>query len=176
MAEDALTIRQAAALLGCHPNTVRNRIKSGVYQADKVQTENGETYLIPRSELSQASLTNSLVGPSQSQPVPNPLPDVREAMRAMLEPFVEELGAVREELGRERERRERAEERAATFEAELQALREARESPVSPGPETPTPASGDAQEAATQSAYSATLRPHGDEATGRPWWRRIFGG
>ncbi len=42
--------------------------------------------------------------------------------------------------------------------------------------ETPTPpAPGDAQEA-IQSAHSATLRPQGDEAEGRPWWRRIFGG
>ena len=45
MAEEALTIRQAATLLGVHANTVRNRIKSGRYQADKVVTEHGETYL-----------------------------------------------------------------------------------------------------------------------------------
>jgi hypothetical protein len=90
----------------------------------------------------------------------------------MLEPFVEELGAVREELGREKERRERAEQRVE----ELQRRLEARESPASPGPsESPTPAGGDAQEA-THSAHSATLRPHGNEAKGRPWWRRVFGG
>ena len=172
MAEDALTIRQAAVLLGCHPNTVRNRIKAGTIQAGKVQTENGETYLIPRSELSQAPPTNSLVGPSQSQPVPNLLPDVREAMRAMLEPFVEELGTVREELGRERERRERAEERAANLEAENQALREARESPETVEEETeasePRPATGGPQ--------AATERPKREPITLRSLRRRIFGG
>jgi cell division septum initiation protein DivIVA len=47
----------------------------------------------------------------------------------MLEPFVKELGDVREELGREKESRERAEERVEELEAELAALREARESP-----------------------------------------------
>ena len=31
-----LTIRQAATVLKVHPNTVRNRIKSGLYQAEKV--------------------------------------------------------------------------------------------------------------------------------------------
>jgi excisionase family DNA binding protein len=148
--EEALTIRQAAALLGVHPNTIRNRVKAGRYQADKVQTENGETYLIPRSELAEDSTTNKLVRPTQSQP----LPDVREAMRAMLEPFVRELGEVREELGREKERRERAEERIEELESRL----EARESPESPGPsDTPTDAGTEAQ-----------------ESTQRPWWRRMF--
>ncbi len=33
---DTLTIRQAAALLNVHPNTVRNRIKSGTYRAEKI--------------------------------------------------------------------------------------------------------------------------------------------
>jgi excisionase family DNA binding protein len=118
---DALTIRQAAALLGVHPNTIRNRVKARTYAADKVQTENGETYLIPRSELARDSTANNLVRPTQSQP----LPDVREAMQAMLEPFVRELGDVREELGREKERRERAEERIE----ELERQQEQRESP-----------------------------------------------
>ncbi len=134
MAEDALTIRQAAALLNVHPNTVRNRIKAGTYQAEKVVTENGETYLIPRSELSQVSTTNSLVTPSPAQLPSQPLPDVREAMRAMLEPFVKELGDVREELGRERERREQLQHERDELRRELDALKEARGSPESPGP------------------------------------------
>ena len=161
MAEDALTIRQAAALLNVHHNTIRNRIKAGKYQADKVITENGETYLIPRSELSKDSTTNNVVTPTPTQSPSQPLPDVREAMRAMLEPFVRELGDVREELGRERERRERAE-------AELAKLREARESPESPGP-TEDPAEAPA------ASQAATETPQAD-STRRPWWRRILGG
>jgi excisionase family DNA binding protein len=168
MAEDALTIRQAAALLNVHPNTVRNRVKAGKYRAEKVLTENGETYLIPRSVLEQETSTNSLVTPSLPQSPSQPLPDVREAMRAMLEPFVKELGEVREELGRERQRRQHSEEEAATLRAQLRALSEAREAPVSPGPtETPPDASAAPQ--------TATRRPQAED-TGRPWWRRIFGG
>jgi hypothetical protein len=127
-----------------HPNTVRNRIKSGAYEAEKVITERGETYMIPRSELSD-STTNRLPSASQSQS----LPDVREAMHALLEPFVRELGDVREELGRERERREAAERRNGDLERELREAREATESPEA----------GESEEAAEP----------------RSWWRRIFG-
>jgi excisionase family DNA binding protein len=144
--EETLTIRQAATLLNVHPNTVRNRIKSGAYRAEKVITERGQTYVIPRYELSKDLDTNNPPSASHSQP----LPDVRETMRAMLEPFVRELGEVREELGRERERRERAE-------AELSKLLEARESAEAPAP---------------------TETPQQPQAASSPltWWQRIFGG
>jgi len=155
---DTLTIRQAATLLNCHPNTVRNRIKSGAYKAEKVITERGETYMIPRSELSD-STTNRLPSASQSQS----LPDVREGIRAVLEPFVRELGDVREELGRERERREAAERRNGDLECELREAREALEaSEISAPADTPPDAPGDAHE--------ATESPER-----RSWWRRWFG-
>ena len=93
---ETLAIRQATTLLNVHSNTVRNRIKSGLYHADKVITEHGETYVIPRSELSQESPPNNLPSPLPSQP----LPDDRETMQVILEPFVRELGVVREELQR----------------------------------------------------------------------------
>jgi excisionase family DNA binding protein len=38
-----ITIREAATLLDVHPNTVRNRIKDGAIQAEKVVTERGPT-------------------------------------------------------------------------------------------------------------------------------------
>lgn len=125
---ETLTIRQAATLLGVHPNTVRNRIKAGVYQAEKVVTERGETYIIPRYELAQDLTTNRVPSASHSQS----LPDVREAMQAMLEPFVKELGNVREELGRERERREWAERRVGELERQLGAPQEPQNAPESP--------------------------------------------
>ncbi len=139
MAEEALSIRRAATLLNVHPNIVRNRIKAGTYQAEKVVTEKGETYLIPRSELSQASTANNLVIPSPSQSPSQTLPDVREAMQAMLEPFVKELGDVREELGRERERREQLQHERDELRRELDDLKEARGLPESPGPTKRTP-------------------------------------
>src|SRR5215217_6581301 len=102
---DRLTIAEAAALLGVHKNTVRNRIKNGSYRAEIVQTERGPTYLIKR----------------ESQPA-------MEFVQELLRPFVRELGEVREELGAERARRQMAEERVVSLEAELETFRETRES------------------------------------------------
>src|SRR5919112_917270 len=122
---DRLTIADAAALLGVHKNTVRNRIKTGVYRAELVQTERGPTYLIERESLLTNLSTNTLSSASQEVVSPQAMEFVQELLR----PFVSELGEVREELGAERARRQMAEERAAALEAELEALREERESP-----------------------------------------------
>jgi excisionase family DNA binding protein len=159
VAEEALTIRQAATLLRVHHNTVRNRIKSGRYQADKVVTEHGETYLIPRSELDHDLPANKLVDPLPSQSPSQSLPDVREAMQVMLEPFVRELGEVREELGREKERRERAEQRIEELERQL----ESRESP-------------ERVEEASEGAEHRSYAEGAQQGVQRPWWRRMFGG
>ena len=163
--EDRLTIAEAATLLGVHKNTVRNRIKDGTYEAEKMITERGQTYLIERKSLLTNLTTNTLS--SDSQQLVNPVP--MEFVQELLRPFVSELGGVREELGAERTRRQMAEERAATLEAELQALKEIRETPENPAPtETPPDALGDAQE--------ATERPEAQETTEpRSWWRRMFG-
>jgi excisionase family DNA binding protein len=116
MEEPGLTIREAATLLNVHPNTVRNRIKDGTYIAEKVITERGQTYIIPRSELQKDLPANKL--PSASQPASQTL--VRELLQDLLEPFVRELGSVREELGRERALREHAERRVEELEQRLE--------------------------------------------------------
>jgi transcriptional regulator with XRE-family HTH domain len=48
---ERVTIAEAAALLGCHFNTVRSRLKAGMYRAEKVDTENGLTWMIERESL-----------------------------------------------------------------------------------------------------------------------------
>ena len=40
---ERVTITEAATLLGVHPNTVRGRVKAGIYDAEKVATEHGLT-------------------------------------------------------------------------------------------------------------------------------------
>jgi transcriptional regulator with XRE-family HTH domain len=48
---ERVTIAEAAALLGCNPNTVRYRVMSGMYRAEKIDTEHGPTWMIERESL-----------------------------------------------------------------------------------------------------------------------------
>ena len=157
---DRLTIAEAAALLGVHKNTVRNRIKDGYYRAEMVQTERGPTYLIERESLLTNLNTNTLSSASQELVGPQAMKFVQELLR----PFVSEVGEVREELGAERARRQIAEERTAALEAELEALREAQESPQTVEEELDR----------AEEPHSATVEDQ--QGTQRPWWRRWFGG
>ncbi len=128
-----------------------------------VQTERGPTYLIERESLLTNLNTNTVSSASQELVGQQALEFVQELLR----PFVNELGEVREELGAERVRRQIAEERAAALEAELEALRQPRESPetVEEEPERaePHPDVPGAQEDSQEGAR-------------KPWWRRIIGG
>src|ERR671920_934202 len=121
---DRLTIAEAAALLGVHKNTAHNRIKNGSYRTEIVKTERGPTYLIERESLLTNLRANTLSRASQELVGHQAMEFVQELLR----PFVSELGEIREELGAERVRRQMAEQRAAALEAELEALREPRES------------------------------------------------
>jgi hypothetical protein len=96
-----------------------------MYRAEMVQTERGPTYLIERESLLTNLNTNTLSSASQELVGPQAMQFVQELLR----PFVSEVGEVREELGAERARRQIAEERTAALEAELEALKEAQESP-----------------------------------------------
>jgi excisionase family DNA binding protein len=188
---DRLTIAEAAALLGVHKNTVRNRIRNGLYRAEMVQTERGPTYLIERESLLTNLSTNTLSSASQELVSQQAMEFVQELLR----PFVSELGEIREELGAERVRREMAEStlRAGMAEEqrrreeaererddlrrELYALREARESPqtVEDQPERAEEPRSD-----TEGAQGGTERPqqrHGwrEPLDKLPWWQYVLG-
>jgi excisionase family DNA binding protein len=180
---DTLTISEAAAFLGVHKNTVRNRIKDGTYEAEQVLTERGPTYFIKRESILNTLTTNTLSSASQEHGTAIVSPQSLAFVQELLRPFVNELGQVREELGAERVRREMAEttlhevmaeERRRREEAErerdelrreLYALREAPESPESPAPsDTPPDAGREVQEATER-----------QEEERRGWFRRFFG-
>jgi excisionase family DNA binding protein len=106
---DTLTISEAAAFLGVHKNTVRNRIKDGTYEAEQVVTERGPTYFIKRESILNTLTTNTLSSASQEHGTAIVSPQSFAFVQELLRPFVNELGQVREELGAERARREMAE-------------------------------------------------------------------
>jgi excisionase family DNA binding protein len=155
MDNKGLTITEAATLLGVHKNTIRNRIRDGTYKAEKVITERGHTWLIERDSLFAGDnlIDNTLS--NASQVVVNQ--DVSLALQTVLEPFVRDLGNVREELGRERALRERAEQELEELKQGLEASSEPREPPTSRSEE----------EAGTQAPQDPEKRSS--------WWRRFFG-
>ncbi len=160
--EGRVTITEAATLLGVHPNTVRNRVKAGVYKAEKIFTENGFTWM-----LDPDSLVNALP-PKDSQQVPSQTVNTNsvtpmELVQDLLRPFVEDLGRVREELGAERERREQAERERDELRDRLVALQASHSTPNASDEATPHPDTVDAQ--------GATGEPER-----KPWWVRWFGG
>jgi hypothetical protein len=169
---DRVTIAQAAALLGVHPNTVRNRVKAGVYDAEKVVTENGQTWMITRNSL----LNNPLPKGSQqapSQRKPNVELQATELVQELLRPFVEDLGRVREELGAERVRREQAERERDELRRQLDERSEA-----TGGPETAVgePYSTHAPPSPEWPIYGTSPQEAADSLQRGPsWWKRFFG-
>jgi transcriptional regulator with XRE-family HTH domain len=71
---ERVTITEAAALLGRHPNTVRSRLKAGMYRAEKIDTENGLTWMIERESLTTGT-SQEVSG--RDGPVGEPEPPVR---------------------------------------------------------------------------------------------------
>jgi hypothetical protein len=160
-----VTITEAATLLGVHPNTVRSRVKAGVYDAEKVATEHGLTWMIDPDSLVNDPL------PRDSQHAPSQMvnPDAvtpMEMVQDLLRPFVEDLGRVREELGAERVRRVQAEHERDELRARLETLQAPESAPDAS--DSPSPRSD------TVGAQEGVQEP--EETARRSWWRRWFGG
>jgi hypothetical protein len=85
---ERVTIREAATLLGVHPNTIRNRVKAGMYDAGKVVTERGETWMIARDSLTINTPTHA------PQQLVSRVPE--EALTALAREIVKEAGLERD--------------------------------------------------------------------------------
>jgi DNA-binding PucR family transcriptional regulator len=178
-AADRVTIAEAATLLGVHPNTVRNRVKAGIYDAQKVVTESGQTWMIARNSI----LNNPL--PKGSQSPPSQIqPDVdlqaTHLVQELLSPFVEDLGRAREELGAERVRRELAEQERDRLAAEQAAERSLREEAERERDELAARlrASSEPQELSERVSEAVNRGESSElqEPVERPsWWRRLLG-
>ena len=117
-----LTITQAAALLGVHPNTVRKQVKRGELPSQRVLTPQGLIYVIPREALGLPESDPVNLGLTDLQPASSPttgltsLVSELSAARAERERLQATIERQAEELGRERALRQVAEERAAGLE------------------------------------------------------------
>ena len=167
--KEYVSVGEAAKLLGVHRNTIHHRIKAGRITAHKVVEGEREVYRVERDSLGVGRTSADVHTFDAQRPIA--VEELGRVIAARIDEigrdYAEQLGDLREQLGSERAHRQIAEQRAADLEAKLEKL-EARESPVSPGPnESSVPAPGEAQ--------AAIESPQADER-GRPWWRRIFGG
>jgi len=170
---DRVTIAEAATLLGVHPNTIRNRVKAGIYDAQKVVTENGQTWMIARNSI----LNNPLPKGSQqapSQQSPNVEVQAAHLVQDLLRPFVEDLGRVREELGAERVRRELVEQERDRLAAEQAAERERDELAARLRASSEPRELAERVSEAVDSSEEASPKPQ-DPIERPSWWRRFFG-
>jgi hypothetical protein len=86
-AVERVTIAEAAALLGRHPNTVRSRVKAGMYPAEKVHTENGPAWMIERDSLTDNAPTTA------PQQIASGVPDAQQAaIQELARAIVREAG------------------------------------------------------------------------------------
>jgi excisionase family DNA binding protein len=144
----ALTVAQAAEVLGVSQDAVRKRIRRGTIQSGR--DESGRVYVyVPASE------TVHKTGQDTSQP--------QSDTTALISAKDETIAALRDQL--EAERQAHAEARRLLMAAlerippQLEAPSEPPQSPESPAPrDTPTEAPEEPQ-----------------EGVQRPWWRRWFG-
>jgi hypothetical protein len=88
---ERVTIAEAAALLGCHPNTVRSRVKAGMYRAEKFHTENGPTWMIERDSLTANAPTTAPQQGVSGVPVVQ-----QEAIQELARTIVTESGIARD--------------------------------------------------------------------------------
>jgi DNA-binding transcriptional MerR regulator len=213
-----VTTQQAARALGISPRTVRWHIEQGNLQARPQGEGVNRTWLVSISSLQAFRDKRQTAGEvPRGYRTPTDGADIAtdssgEAIRVLaerledaaaraaeyrvrLELTEQASSTLRAELDEERRRREAAERERDDLRRRLEASREARESPVSPGPtETPTATGEGTQETreATQSA-AETLRgpeprpttggaPEGQQRPAQPGrrrgrlWRRVFGG
>lgn len=152
--EELVTVQEAAALLGVHPNTVRNRIKAGQYAAEWAPSPHGPRQLIPRVQLVCDPSQDPVVVRDDSNGSNNLVllrAQQEAALQRVLVPFVDRLEAVTRENGR-------LQEANRTLEAEVTRLR----TELAQRPEEPPLGQGGTAEEPTPAKPS--------------WWRRLLFG
>jgi len=155
VADERLTLRQAAARLGVSESAIRKRVERGSLRSDKGPDGRRYVYLDPG-----ASASFAVADEGADEGADTSATGERDALISELRAH---NGTLREQLQAERQAHAEARRIIAglveRIPAAIEAPREAREASEGASPR------------------SATEGPHSEaQATQRPWWRRIFGG
>ena len=90
-----ISVTDAAKLLGIHPNTVRKRIKKGVYTAEWAPSPHGPQQFLHLDQLNgegiHPSTTESTSTPSLSYIPPPQPPPLDAVLQQVLTPFLTQL-------------------------------------------------------------------------------------
>ena len=190
------TTKQAAKVLGVSRRSVQGYVRRGILEAQEEGEGVNKRFFVSidslnslserrRSEAGEAA--NFAEASAEPEHAANLSANVGESLRHVidrLEARTEEATELRirleltekaqssleEALADERRRREETEREREDLRRELDALREARESPESSGPTVLTPTSADAHVAPESTQPQETSEPRSS------WWRRWIGG
>lgn len=95
-----VSTKEAARALGVHPNTIRNKIKSGEIPAREVLRGNKKTYVVPESYLTGRARTPRSEGPRRERNTQlvgeDVAKNVAERIEALLEENWERLAGARQ--------------------------------------------------------------------------------
>jgi hypothetical protein len=190
------TTKQAAKVLGLSRRSVQGYVRRGILEAqeegegvnkrffvsidslnalsERRRREAGEAadFAEASAEMEHAANLAANAGESLRHVIDRLEVRTEEAteLRIRLELTEKAQSSLEEALADERRRREEAEREREDLRRQLDALREARESPESPGPTVVAPTSADAHVAPESTQAQDTPKPRSS------WWRRWLGG
>ncbi len=159
-ANQRLTVREAADALGISEAAVRNRIKRGTLQAEKVS---GRVYVVLAGAVNHDESSGEPAGESELVAV---LREQVAYLQGVIATRDRELAQRGEEIRRRDQALEREQELTAMFADRLRQLEAPREPQNEP--ESAEPRSGRVE---TPEEPSEAQRP----AERRSWWRKVFG-
>jgi hypothetical protein len=189
------TTKQAAKVLGLSRRSVQGYVRRGILEAqeegegvnkrffvsidslnalsERRRREAGEAadFAEASAEMEHAANLAANAGESLRHVIDRLEVRTEEAteLRIRLELTEKAQSSLEEALADERRRREEAEREREDLRRQLDALREARESPEIPGPTEMVPTSGDAHVAPESTQEQETTEPRSS------WWRRWLG-
>ncbi|MBM3695274.1 MAG: helix-turn-helix domain-containing protein [Actinobacteria bacterium] len=121
MTDDRVTITDAARLLGVHHNTVRNRIRAGMYPSARLEDDGhgGQVWTLDRADLPALPPSETAETPAPA----GPAPDAGEVVTRALAPLMVQLVSLTERLAEAQQERADAEVQARVAEHLADGLR-----------------------------------------------------
>lgn len=162
--EALISVPEAAKLLGVHPNTIRNRVKSGQYSAEWTQSSHGPKQLIPRDQVLGVSIPTADEQHQHALTFIEPRGVTLEtSLQQVLSPFLERLESTLVEVGTLRESRRQLDELNQKLAAEVAQLRGER-----------LRQQAELERLRLLAETRVAVEPAANVAAPRSWWRRIF--